>query len=191
MKKQITKYIICGCAGVLLIIVGLWNGRQQRLQQELAEKVLRFHVLANSDKEEDQNLKLKVRDAIGSYMQEEMKNMESKQECVAFIGEKLPEIEQVAMHTVLEEGFSYNVQAKLTKCEFPEKNYGRYTFPPGTYDALRVTIGEGEGQNWWCVMYPNMCFANSMYEVSDEEEYNAVLQSGDYELRLWFLEIFR
>ena len=101
-----------------------------------------------------------------------------------------------------ENGFAYPVQAELTECHFPIKTYGDYTFPAGNYDALKITIGEGEGQNWWCVLYPNMCFENSMYEVVgenaekelrkvlDEEEYQAVLSSGDYEVRFWFFELF-
>lgn len=101
------------------------------------------------------------------------------------------------------EGYTYEVRASLAECEFPTKTYGAYTFPAGIYEALRVVIGEGEGANWWCVMYPNMCFENSMYEVIDEkaekalrkvldeEEYEAVLSSGKYEIRFRFLEWFR
>lgn len=177
--------------------------KQHQLQQQLAEKVIRFHVLANSDSEEDQALKLLVRDAIGSYMQEEVKTAQNKAECEALINEHLIEIEQVAAEVIVNEGYSYEVSACLTDCDFPVKTYGEYTFPAGTYDALRVTIGAGEGANWWCVMYPNMCFENSMYEVVDEnakealrevldeEEYEAVLASGEYEVRFRFLEWFR
>lgn len=203
MRKQITKYILAGVALAALVTTGMWCGRQYQLQRQLAEKVLRFHVLANSDTVEDQNLKLKVRDAIGGYMQENMQDMESKEACENFVAAQLPEIEQVAEQVVEKAGFSYEVHAELTECEFPVKTYGTYTFPAGTYDALKVTIGAGGGQNWWCVMYPNMCFENSMYEivdeksgealraVLDEEEYEAVLNSGNYEVRFWFLEIFK
>lgn len=173
------------------------------MQRQLAEKVLRFHVLANSDSVEDQNLKLQVRDAIGGYMQEKMQNQKSKAECERFVSEKVPEIEQLAKHVIENAGFSYEVHAELTECAFPVKTYGAYTFPAGNYDALRITIGDGKGQNWWCVMYPNMCFENSMYEVVDkkseeklravldDEEYQMVLESGDYEVRFWLLELFK
>ena len=200
--KKITGYIItlglilvCGTAVVRCT-------RQEQMQRQLAEKVLRFHVLANSDSAEDQALKLQVRDVIGSYMQDKMQNQTSKAECESFIAESLPEIEHVAVRTVQKAGFSYAVHAELAACDFPVKTYGAYTFPAGTYDALQVTIGEGKGQNWWCVMYPNMCFENSMYEVVDEkagrklravldeEEYQTVLNSGNYELRFWILELF-
>lgn len=201
--KKITKYIITGVLLLMLTTTGVWCARQYQLQHQLAEKVLRFHVLANSDTIEDQNLKLEVRDAIGGYMQEKMQNLESKEACEAFVAEQIPELEQLAEQVVEKAGFSYKVRAELTECEFPVKTYGAYTFPAGNYDALKVTIGEGGGKNWWCVMYPNMCFENSMYEVVDEkseealravldeEEYEAVLNSGNYEVRFWFLELFK
>ncbi|MBR5127361.1 MAG: stage II sporulation protein R [Roseburia sp.] len=201
--KQITKYIISGIFLLTVLTTGVWCGKQCYLQQQLAEKVLRFHVLANSDSVEDQQLKLEVRDAIGGYMQEYMKMTESKEDCQKMVTEQIPVIEEIVGEVVKEAGYSYEIHAELTECEFPVKTYGTYTFPAGNYDALRVTIGDGNGQNWWCVMYPNMCFENSMYEVVDEkaeeslravldeEEYQAVLNSGDYEIRLWFLEWFR
>lgn len=201
--KKITKYIILSTLLIMCITIGMWHARQCRMQQQLAQKVLRFHVLANSDSVEDQNLKLEVRDAIGIYMQENMKNGETKEDCEAFVREQIPVIEQVAEQVVKNAGFSYAVHAELTECEFPVKTYGAYTFPAGMYDALKVTIGKGNGQNWWCVMYPNMCFANSMYEivdenaenslraVLDEEEYQAVLKAGNYEIRFKLLEIFK
>ena len=117
--------------------------------------------------------------------------------------EQITEIEAIAEQVITEAGYSYKVHAELTKCKFPIKTYGNYTFPAGNYDALKVTIGNGRGRNWWCVMYPNMCFENSMYEVVneeseenlravlDEEEYRAVLNSGNYEVRFWLFEIFR
>lgn len=200
--KKITKYIITGFLFVL-VAGGAWCGRQHQLQHRLAEKVLRFHVLANSDSAEDQNLKLQVRDAIGGYMQENMQKQESKAACEAFVTKQIPEIEQVAEQVVKDAGFAYEVHAELAECAFPVKTYGDYTFPAGNYDALKVTIGEGDGQNWWCVMYPNMCFENSMYEVVgekaekslravlDEAEYQAVLGSGNYEVRFRLLEFFK
>ncbi|MBQ8279013.1 MAG: stage II sporulation protein R [Roseburia sp.] len=199
--KKITKYIIVGMVvSMALTSVGCY-GRQYYLQQQLAEKIIRFHVLANSDSEADQTLKLQVRDVVGSYMQEKMQNISSKTECEGLLAEWMPEIEYVANQAILEEGFSYRADVELTECAFPVKTYGNYTFPAGTYEALRVTIGEGKGQNWWCVMYPNMCFENSMYEVVDEkseealrkvldeEEYQAVLNSGNYQIRFRIWDI--
>lgn len=205
-KKKFFKKLALGFIAMMFLVNGMVYKVQyekQQLQQQLAEKVIRFHVLANSDGAEDQQLKLSVRDAIGSYMQEELLQVEDKAACEKLIEERLEEIEQVAESVITSAGYSYEVAACLTECEFPVKTYGEYTFPAGNYEALRVTIGEGKGANWWCVMYPNMCFENSMYEVVDEnakkalrevldeEEYEAVFASGKYEIRFRFLEWFR
>lgn len=201
--KHIIGYIITGIMVTILVFTGVGYKKQCQLQQQMAEKVLRFHVLANSDSEEDQNLKLAVRDAVGGFMQEKTKNLDSKMECEKMVAEQMSEIEAVAEQVITEAGYSYEVHAELANCKFPIKTYGDYTFPAGNYDALKLTIGEGKGQNWWCVMYPNMCFQNSMYEVVneeseenlravlDEEEYQAVLNSGNYKVRFRLLEIFR
>jgi len=201
--KQVTRYIITGTIVTMLLIAGMGCKKQYQLQRQLSEKVLRFHVLANSDSVEDQSLKLAVRDAVGGFMQEKMRNLNSKTACEKMVAEQITEIEAIAEQVITEAGYSYKVHAELTKCKFPIKTYGNYTFPAGNYDALKVTIGNGRGQNWWCVMYPNMCFENSMYEVVneeseenlravlDEEEYRAVLNSGNYEVRFWLFEIFR
>ena len=158
--------------------------------------MLRFHVLANSDSEADQNLKLAVRDAVGSFMQEKLTDVENLEECELVVRQSLSEIEEAAAETIAENGYDYDVTAELEHTSFPVKNYGSYTFPAGDYEALRIVIGEGNGHNWWCVMYPNMCFSDSMYEVVDKEageklrevltteEYEKVLAEGDYQVRM-------
>lgn len=201
-KKSVIGYII----GILLMTVGVMGGfygRKKIVQEQIAEKVLRFHVLANSNSEEDQKLKLQVRDAIGGLLQEKMAQVENREECEKFITEWIPKIEQTAAAVIEENGYDYSVCARLEETDFPVKTYGAYTFPAGRYEALRVTIGEGAGENWWCVLYPNMCFENSMYEVVDErgekalrevldeKEYEAVLKEGNYQIRLRILDFFR
>lgn len=135
------------------------------MQRNMAQKVLRFHVLANSDSREDQALKLKVRDQVGTLMAEKLKDADSLEESERIVKANLNLIENCAADVISAEGYAYPVSAALENCTFPEKTYGTYTFPGGVYEALRVVIGSGEGHNWWCVMYPNLCFANSMYEV--------------------------
>ncbi len=199
MKKKLLVYITISILGIFSAYAGILYMDDVHMQQEIATKVLRFHVLANSDSAEDQSLKLQVRDAVGTYMQEQLANVDSLMECEDVVLGDLSEIEQVAEATIRENGYDYTVTASLEQTDFPVKTYGDYTFPSGEYEALRVVIGEGEGHNWWCVMYPNMCFDNSMYEVVDEnaeislqqtlteEEYEAVLESGDYEIQFKYL----
>lgn len=206
MKKdwiRQTGYI----AGMTVVTAVLFLGgikiRQQSLQQGIAEKILRFHVLAASDTKEDQELKLKVRDAVGVYMEEELADALNKSESEELVRLHLGEIEAVAEQTIKEAGYDYPVTASLAYVEFPEKTYGAYVFPAGTYEALEVVIGEGKGHNWWCVMYPNLCFSGSVYEVVDEEaeerlrevlsaeEYEAVFSSGNVKVEWKSLAFFK
>ncbi len=190
---------------LLLILAGgcLWKYQEYQLQQtqlEIAEKVLRFHVRANSDSREDQALKLKVRDAIGTLMQRRLVGVDQLDECGRIVNENLAEIIDTAEKTVRQEGYTYPVTAQVATVEFPQKTYGNYTFPAGAYQALNVVIGSGRGQNWWCVMYPTICFHDAVYEVVDEEaekslqrvlsedEYDAVLKSGKYRIRFKYLD---
>ncbi len=202
-KGKIVWYILVGMNLVLLLLLGLQYGRNLRMQENIAEKVLRFHVLANSDSKEDQALKLAVRDAVGAEMSETLAGAADRASCEKLINANLDRITAAAERVVAEWGYDYTVKAALEEVDFPVKSYGDYTFPAGKYEALRVVIGAGEGHNWWCVMYPNMCFSGSVYEVVDEEageklrevlseeEYEDVLSSGDYEVRLKCLSFLR
>lgn len=197
--RKIVCYIAVGVGLALAGMLGLQYQKQVWLQQEIAGKILRFHVLANSDTKEDQKLKLQIRDAVGAKMGEWLKVAESRAECEVIVKKHLTEVADMAEDMAKEAGYDYPVEAFLQEVEFPVKTYGNYTFPPGRYEALNLVIGEGEGHNWWCVMYPNMCFSGTMYEVNEEEneealrevlteeEYEKVLSSGDYEVRFKYL----
>ena len=190
MKRTIL-YIVCFVAVILSIVTGSQYRKHRLLQEGIADKILRFHVLAASDSEADQALKLKVRDAVGSYMQVRLSGADSRQKSEEIVTECMEEIISVAENVVEREGYDYTVTASLAEVDFPVKKYGSYTFPAGTYEALEVIIGAGEGHNWWCVMYPNMCFSGSVYEVVEEdadaalrevltkEEYKEVFSSGE------------
>lgn len=199
MDIEMKKYLIGTMATAFCCVFLLGTIRSELLQQGISDKILRFHVLANSDTAEDQELKLKVRDAVGIYMSDRLQEADSLEESEDIVQEYIPEIEQVAADIIRDEGYSYMVKASLENCGFPEKTYGNYTFPAGKYEALRVVIGEGGGHNWWCVMYPNLCFSGSMYEVDEEsgeklsaeltnEEYAAILESGDYKVQFKILK---
>lgn len=198
-KKKIVWYILVGINICLAVLLGVQYEKRQRIQEGIAEKVLRFHVIANSDAAFDQELKLKVRDAVGAQMAELLSDAGSRAECEQIIQGELKEIACTAERVIKEEGYSYETEAFLREVQFPVKTYGDYTFPAGTYEALEIVIGAGAGHNWWCVMYPNMCFSGSVYEVVDEdakealrevlsaEEYEEVLASGDYQVQFKYL----
>lgn len=174
--------------------------RQAQTQMDIAQKVLRFHVRANSNSSADQELKLKVRDAIGSYMRQQLSGVQNLSDCSRIVQKNLAQIINTAERVIAAEGYTYLVTAKLQTVLFPQKTYGEYTFPEGDYQALNVVIGEGKGENWWCVMYPNMCFHGAVYEVVDEDakqslqrvltedEYDAVLKSGKFKIRFKYLD---
>ena len=139
------------------------------VSQELADSVFRLHVIANSDSDDDQNLKYKVRDKLIEYMNSLIPNCEDKQEVMNTAKEHIDEFKQIAIDTVKEEGYNYNVEVKIGNFEFPTKKYGDISFPAGFYDALRVEIGEAKGQNWWCVMFPPLCFVDISTGIVPEE----------------------
>lgn len=191
------------CALILvtaMLAAGVYIWQEGHLEEALSQKVLRFHVLANSDSEEDQELKLMVRDAVGIYMNRLLENASSQEESVRIAETHLNEIEQIAEHVVREQGYDYPVQAVVEWTDFPDKTYGQYRMPAGRYEALRVLIGEGEGQNWWCVMYPNMCFSDTVFEVVEQgakenlcqvvtlHEYKKMIESADREVRFRYFD---
>lgn len=199
MRKMIT-YVFAGVIASLYIWTTVLGN--DLLQPSIASKILRFHVLANSDSHADQEVKEKVRDAVGVYLQPLLQDSESLEETKQIVTENMQQIITVAENTLQENGYTYPVCARITNTSFPEKSYGAYTFPKGEYEALQIVIGEGEGQNWWCVLYPNMCFRGSVFEVVEEEagealrevlspwEYADVFESGRVQLRFKFLEFF-
>lgn len=204
MKKVIKAGILF--AAFVLLVNGYQQYKQQKMTEEIAGKIIRFHIMANSDVTADQELKLKVRDAIGTYMQPRLSEVSDIRESRKVIKENLAQIEAQAGQVINAQGYTYSVTAKLTVTDFPKKTYGSYTFPAGTYEALEVVIGEGKGHNWWCVMYPNLCFFNSTYEVVDEEaeeslervltpkEYQSLMEHKNYRIKFalvdWVKEKF-
>ena len=145
------------------------KARERQTQESLAKEVFRFHVLANSDSQEDQDLKMQVKAAVLDYMKQEIPDSKTAEETKTWAKTHLKDIEQVAQNMISQKGYSYPVTAEVTNCRFPEKSYGDVTFPAGMYDALRIKIGSAKGQNWWCVLYPNLCFMDSVRAVVPEE----------------------
>lgn len=145
------------------------NAKQSQPQEDLAKEVFRFHVLANSDSDEDQALKMQVKEAVIAYMKEEIPDSDSVETTKEWARNHLDAIVNLAKAVIREEGYDYPVIAEVTTCDFPDKTYGDITFPSGRYEALRIEIGEANGQNWWCVLYPNLCFIDAVHAVVPEE----------------------
>lgn len=159
------------------------------VSSDIADSVFRLHIIANSDSDEDQSLKLIVRDNILEYMKELSSDISSKDDVISLMEEHLDDFHNIACSAIRDAGFDYDVNLKIGQFDFPTKNYGNISLPAGYYDALRIEIGEANGHNWWCVMFPTLCFVDvssgSLDEDSkdvlesslNEEEYDLV--SGD------------
>ena len=139
----------------------LWGAGTLRTLEALAEKVVRLHVLANSDSEEDQALKLRVRDAVLEQATAILEQSADRREAESRLRGQLLELERIAAKEIAAEGYDYPVTVNLENTDFPTKEYDGFTLPAGEYLALRVIIGEGKGQNWWCVVFPPLCTAAS------------------------------
>lgn len=176
----------------------------QNVSSDIANSVFRLHVIANSDSQEDQNLKYKVRDNLLNYMNLICKDCSSKQEAIEIVKQNKQIFEQIAIDTVEEQGYSYPVEVTIGNFEFPTKHYGDISLPAGFYDALKIKIGEAKGQNWWCVMFPPLCFVDIssgtvpesskelMEDNLSEEEFALVSNSSNGEIQFKFklLEFF-
>ena len=155
MDRKLKRWELALLFGVLCILAaGSWLGKEQ---QELADSVIRFHVIANSDSREDQTLKLAVRDRVLEQAQAVYPENATLPQARAALEGALDQLAQAGQEVVEEQGYDYQVTARMEQCWFPTKEYDGFALPAGEYTALRVVIGEGQGQNWWCVAFPPLC----------------------------------
>lgn len=155
------------------------------VSSDIANSVFRLHVIANSDEKEDQELKLKVRDNVLFYMNEICENVTTKEEAILIANEHIDEFKEIALNTIHENGYDYLVNIRIGNFSFPTKTYGDISLPSGYYDALRIEIGEAKGQNWWCVMFPPLCFVDvSSGIVPDESKETMKSDLSDEEFSL-------
>lgn len=193
ISKNISKELVISIIG-MIILAGLLlvNAKLERekqvsavsYQQQIAGEVLRFHVIANSDSEEDQKLKLKVKEAVLEAMRPKLADAKTVEEAEEIIMINMEEIEAVADKVIKEEGYTYKSRGVLGKTTFPVKQYGDMVFPAGEYEAFRILLGEAEGKNWWCVMFPTLCYVDETYDVITEEnkeQFKAILTEEEYE----------
>lgn len=174
MKKKLSiiLLVILSFSFMIALCTSFPNCSEEKVYsyKEVKDIVIRFHVLANSDTNEDQNLKLKVRDAIINYLNPYLKDVEDKEESRRIIEDNQERVMEIAKEVIKNEGYNYDVTTEFGYENFPEKSYGNITLPQGNYEAFRVIIGKGKGHNWWCVMFPSLCFIDvSKGEVEQKE----------------------
>ena len=155
MNNRLKRWELALMVGVVGAL--LWSGWAGRAQRELSDSVIRLHVIANSDSERDQTLKLAVRDRVLARAETLYPEGATREEAGAALAAHLDELAAAGQQVVAEAGLDYPVSARLTRSWFPTKEYGDFALPAGDYTALKVTIGAGEGQNWWCVAFPPLC----------------------------------
>ena len=211
--KKLLKFINFGFIKRFLIVLILFSffvflsalSYVNAVSSDIADSVFRLHVIANSDSVEDQNLKYKVRDELLEYMNTISKNCSSKEEVIELAMEHEDDFQEIANQVVKENGYSYNVSIKIGNFSFPTKYYGDISLPAGNYDALRVEIGEASGQNWWCVMFPPLCFVDVtsgvvpdeskqvMKDNLNDEEYELISNKEDSDIKFKFslIEFFK
>ena len=149
------------------------------------DKLIRFHVIANSDSYKDQKLKLKVRDEVISYLQPKLENSNSIEESEKIIKNEYKTLENISKKVISKNGYNYIVKVGLEYSNFPAKQYSSVVLPAGKYKALRIIIGEGKGKNWWCVMFPPLCFIDDQNGIIDEKtdkKLKEVLTEEEYDL---------
>lgn len=179
-QKSLMWIILIGTAGILLL-GGIWIAALKRenkeikecldreIQQGIAEEVFRLHVIANSDEDADQKLKIQVKTGVVNYLKHLLGEDTTREETKKVVLTHLYEIEEKAEEIIEKQGFDYHVNATVERTYFPDKTYGDCRFPAGEYEALNVRIGKAKGHNWWCVLYPSLCFLEDTYAVVDEE----------------------
>ena len=208
--KKILSVLFLGV--ICLFIVGSsLNTRQalgvteENIVEDISEKLIRFHVLANSDSDIDQDLKLRVKDEVLKYISPILNESQSLEESREILKREDKNIIKIAEDYIKSQGFDYTVETTLTRENFPVKEYGNIVLPQGEYEAYRILIGEGKGQNWWCVMFPPLCFIDvtkgqvaydeteeKMKDVLSEEEFKSVnKKENNVNFELKVIDLFK
>lgn len=203
-KSNLSKFFIIFLLLAIFILLSA-NSYVNAVSSNIADGVFRLHVIANSDSVEDQNLKYKVRDALLNYMNSICSDVSSKEDAMNIASEHLEDFKAIAENVIYENNYTYPVSVEIGKYDFPTKNYGDVSIPAGIYDALRVKIGKASGKNWWCVMFPPLCFVdvssgivpNESKELLQEnmstEEYDLITNSSnnsDLNFKFKIVELF-
>ncbi len=181
MKKKLVCYLFLFFT--IIFIISFYNVNKTSPQEELSNKLLRFHVIANSNSNNDQYIKMKVKEAVVTAMEPRMKHCTSKEEAIMIAQSNLSYMTQIATETLNNHHVNQSVSINIETSYFPTKTYGEFTFPPGYYDSVRIILGNGKGENWWCVLYPPLCFVDISYGVvpdSSKETLANTLSTNTY-----------
>lgn len=192
LEKKIFTYLVTLLCATLILAVVPVSG-----EEALYDNVLRLHVIANSDSDEDQSLKLAVRDEILAVYGDRLAECTSKEEAEEKAAALASEMTESAKGVIAEHGYDYGVRLTLTRESYPTRVYGDVTMPAGEYCSLRIIIGEGAGENWWCVLFPPMCVGNAMGGETDgsvpvglsASQYKLISGNGRYAVRFKILEL--
>ena len=183
MKRHIRRI-----AFVALVVACIYGWGIVTDSQALHDELLRLHVVGASDSKEDQDVKLRVRDAVLQSLEEGLKQVTDPQAAYDYVARMLPKVEEAANRALAAAGFSDTVAVSLTEEAFPTRDYDTFSLPAGVYKALRVVIGEGEGKNWWCVVFPKLCMGEEFVETASLSGELSETLTGEYEIRFWLLE---
>jgi stage II sporulation protein R len=202
------KKILCLLISIVIVFAGAFevsSMKTQAAENDISNKIIRFHVIANSDSLKDQAVKLKVRDDVLSYLTPKLEKSSSIEESRKILNDNDSQIKKIAEAEIKKCGYNFSVKTELSNENFPIKTYGNITLPQGKYEAYRIIIGSGKGQNWWCVMFPPLCFVDitkgnisyketqkEMLKVLTPEEYSLVDNQnlGNIKIKFKLLEIF-
>lgn len=203
-KLIFNRYILLTLLLLLFIFISALS-YATTVSYDIQNSVFRLHVIANSDEEYDQNLKYIVRDEILKYVNSISSNAVSKEDVIELVKTNSDEIKKIAEETIIANGYNYSVNVNIGNFEFPTKTYGDLSLPAGLYDALRVEIGKAEGANWWCVMFPPLCFVDVSSGVvpteskeiiknnlANDEEYDLLVASNaEVKFKFKLVEMFQ
>ena len=191
--RKIIKWTV-----LLLLMAFIWEFTGIAAdKKDLQHSVIRLHVVGASDSEEDQMVKLQVRDAVVSYVEEAMRHVMSVEEAKAWLKENIPGIEKAANDVLSQLGLSLRAAVSLKREAFPVRHYDTFSLPSGVYESIRVTIGAGQGRNWWCVVFPSLCLpaaGENIQDVAagagfDQTLTNTVTGKQGYQIRFYFMDV--
>lgn len=190
MRKLGKRILFCA-----VLAAAVWCGSVLADRQTLDQELIRLHIVASSDSREDQTIKLKVRDAVLESLRSDLAQIRDVEQAKAYLQANLPRIRQIANQVLQDAGCDAEAAVSLCREAFDTRQYDTFTLPAGVYEALRIVIGEGEGQNWWCVVFPDLCLEAAGEDVPLEaagagfsRRLTSTLTGEDYEIRFFFLD---